>query len=401
MKRTISLLLAVLMCCGLMFPAVQPTAKAADDLHKISPYLLNYMQTLPDDAGVPIGILPAGPSNAEIEAMIPISDPSDRNTMEYWSAKRRLKHKINTEITTKFVQNYLDENDMIYYYGYIRCITVMVPKEKVFRLAQLDEVVHIDLVSEWDAPVEATGSNDAEADTVVTMPTCTEPGFTTYTCAICGESSRYNEVPALGHDYADGVCIRCGAEDPDYVPPVADPFRFDDVKDDKAFYFAPVYWAVEKKITKGTSEKLFSPDEGCTRAQVVTFLWRAAGDPEPQKTENPFKDVKESAYYCKAVAWAVEKGITKGTSADKFSPDATCTRAQIVTFLYRAEGTPEIVKKSKLFHDVADGQYYADAVAWAVENKITRGKSADVFSPDATCTRGEVVTFLFRAMGGK
>ena len=108
------------------------------------------------------------------------------------------------------------------------------------------------------------------------------------------------------------------------------------MKDDKAFYFAPVYWAVEQKITKGTSEKPFSPDDGCTRAQVVTFLWRAAGEPEPAGTENPFKDVKGTDYFCKAVAWAVEQGITKGTSADKFSPDATCTRGEIVTFLYRA-----------------------------------------------------------------
>ena len=210
-------------------------------------------------------------------------------------------------------------------------------------------------------------------------------------------------------DYEPAPAIPANSEDPsepiddpaepgdDPAEPVPEPFRFDDVKDDKQFYFEPVYWAVEQKITKGTSEKLFSPGESCTRAQVVTFLWRAAGEPEPAKTVNPFQDVKADAYYCKAVAWAVEKGITKGTSADKFSPDATCTRAQIVTFLYRAEGTPEIAKKSKPFHDVDEGQYYADAVAWAVENGVTTGKSADTFAPEATCTRGEIVTFLFRA----
>ncbi|MBR4132480.1 MAG: S-layer homology domain-containing protein [Oscillospiraceae bacterium] len=175
------------------------------------------------------------------------------------------------------------------------------------------------------------------------------------------------------------------------------PFRFDDVKDDTQFYYAPVYWAVEQKITKGTSGKLFSPNDSCTRAQVVTFLWRAAGEPEPAETVNPFQDVKADAYYYKAVLWAVEKGITKGTSAGAFSPEATCTRAQIVTFLYRADGAPEVSRKSKPFADVADGQYYADAVAWAVESGVTTGKSPDTFAPNATCTRAEVVTFLYRA----
>ena len=183
----------------------------------------------------------------------------------------------------------------------------------------------------------------------------------------------------------------------DPAEPVADPFRFDDVKDDKSFYFEPVYWAVEQKITKGTSEKLFSPNDSCTRAQVVTFLWRAAGEPEPAETVNPFQDVKADAYYSKAVLWAVEKGVTKGTSADAFSPEATCTRAQIVTFLYRASGAPEVSRKSKPFTDVDAAQYYADAVAWAVEHGITTGKSPEPFAPEATCTRAEVVTFLYRA----
>ena len=175
------------------------------------------------------------------------------------------------------------------------------------------------------------------------------------------------------------------------------PFLFDDVKDNTQFYYEPVYWAVEQKITKGTGDKLFSPNESCTRAQVVTFLWRAAGEPEPAETVNPFQDVKADAYYYNAVLWAVEKGITKGTSADAFSPEATCTRAQIVTFLYRANGTPEISRKSKPFTDVDAAQYYAEPVAWAVEYGITTGKSPETFAPNATCTRAEVVTFLYRA----
>ena len=118
-----------------------------------------------------------------------------------------------------------------------------------------------------------------------------------------------------------------------------EPFRFDDVKDESQYYFDPVYWAVDKGITTGSTPTTFNPGAGCTRAQVVTFLWRAAGKPEPTSTTNPFEDVAADQYYYKAVLWAVEKGITKGTSETKFSPDSTCTRAQIVTFLYRAMET--------------------------------------------------------------
>ena len=167
----------------------------------------------------------------------------------------------------------------------------------------------------------------------VTAPTCTEKGFTTYTCAKCGDSYTGDETAALGHDYSGGVCTRCQAKDPNYKPPA--PFRFDDVKDSGQYYYDAVYWALEKKITNGTSEKLFSPRAGCTRAQVVTFLWRAMGEPKPEQNGSPFKDVKTGQYYTDAVLWATEKGITNGTSADKFSPDSVCTRGQIVTFLHR------------------------------------------------------------------
>ena len=155
-------------------------------------------------------------------------------------------------------------------------------------------------------------------------------------------------------------------------------------------------WAIVNKITSGTSATTFSPNAGCTRAQVVTFLWRAAGSPEPTSTSNPFTDVKESAYYYKAVLWAVEKGITMGTAADKFSPDATCTRAQIVTFLWRYEGTPAPKTNNNLFTDVKAGAYYEKAVLWAAETGVTAGTSVTTFSPDDTCTRAQVVTFLYR-----
>ena len=163
------------------------------------------------------------------------------------------------------------------------------------------------------------------------------------------------------------------------------------------FYFEPVRWAVNRKpqITNGLSDDKFGPDATCTRGQVVTFLWRAAGEPEPTKTKNPFTDVKEGAFYYKAVLWAVENGITNGIDKTHFGSERGCTRAQVVTFLWRAEHEPKPGSSANPFKDVADGYYYI-AVLWAVEKKITNGTSADRFSPDDTCTRGQIVTFLFR-----
>ncbi len=174
---------------------------------------------------------------------------------------------------------------------------------------------------------------------------------------------------------------------------------FTDVQDEAAYFYQPVYWAFyrQPQITKGTSDTAFSPDAGCTRAQAVTFLWRAAGEPAPKNANTPFADVQADAYYAKAVAWAVEQGITKGTSETGFSPNATCTRAQIVTFLWRCSGSPE-AKDSASFADVKTGEYYDTAVAWAVEQGVTKGTSETRFSPDATCTRGQIVSFLYRAL---
>ena len=162
-----------------------------------------------------------------------------------------------------------------------------------------------------------------------------------------------------------------------------------------AYYYNAVAWAVENGVTAGTSATTFSPDAACTRAQAMTFLWRAAGSPAPKSSVNPFTDVPASAYYYTAVLWAVENGITAGTSATTFSPDATCTRAQIMTFLYRAVGTTP--SGNNPFTDVADNAYYANAVLWAVKEGVTAGTSATTFSPDAACTRAQIVTFLYRA----
>ena len=165
-----------------------------------------------------------------------------------------------------------------------------------------------------------------------------------------------------------------------------------------AYFYEAVKWAVDKGITNGLSDTMFGPYESCTRAQIVTFLWRAAGSPEP-KTVSSFTDVPASAYYAKAVAWAVENGITNGMTVTMFAPDATCTRGQSVTFLYRAlKGT---ASGSANFTDVKSDAFYADAINWAVANNVTNGTSNTTFSPNADCTRAEIVTFLYRAYQGK
>ena len=164
-----------------------------------------------------------------------------------------------------------------------------------------------------------------------------------------------------------------------------------------SYYEEAVAWAVENGITKGTSDTTFDPNGICTRAQAVTFLWRTAGSPAPKTSTMPFTDVKAGSYYYDAVLWAVENGITKGTSATTFSPDADCTRAQIVTFLWRAQKSPAADSVNP-FTDVAADAYYVDAVLWAVEEKVTKGTSETTFSPDADCTRAQIVTFLYRAL---
>ena len=175
---------------------------------------------------------------------------------------------------------------------------------------------------------------------------------------------------------------------------------FTDVKESD-YYYDAVLWAVEKKVTAGTSATTFSPSEDCTRAQVVTFLWRAAGSPEPKTATNPFQDVREKDYFYKAVLWAVENGITSGTSKTRFSPNESCTRAQVVTFLWRYEKQKAPKSAANPFKDVKADAYYYKAVLWAVEQGITQGTSKTKFSPDDTCTRGQIVTFLYRDLAGK
>jgi hypothetical protein len=152
---------------------------------------------------------------------------------------------------------------------------------------------------------------------------------------------------------------------------------------------------VEKGITTGATATTFNPNGNCQRAQVVTFLWRAAGSPEPTITENPFVDVPEDAFYYKAVLWAVESNITNGIDGTHFAPFALCNRAQVVTFLWRANGSP-LAFAENVFEDVKDGTYYKQAVLWAIEKGITNGISATEFGVENVCNRAQVVTFLYR-----
>ena len=220
--------------------------------------------------------------------------------------------------------------------------------------------------------------------------TCTETGLTEgKKCSVCGEIIVAQEViPALGHDFVNGECSRCDAvkEAPFTDVPVGE------------FYFDPVEWAVAEGITTGASETTFNPGDNCLRGHVVTFLWRAAGSPEPTSNENPFDDVTENDFFYKAVLWAVENEITNGISATEFGPYTECNRAQVVTFLWRAQGKPAVTETNHPFTDVDADQFYYQPMLWAVENGITNGLTATTFGPGAVCNRAQVVTFLYRAM---
>ena len=220
-------------------------------------------------------------------------------------------------------------------------------------------------------------------------PTCTESGLTEgKKCSVCGEILVEQEViPALGHEWKGTGCTRCDAV---RVNP------FVDVPED-SYYINPVLWAVEKGVTSGTSETTFSPDDSCTRAQVVTFLWAARGRPEPTATVNPFVDVTQEDYFYKAVLWAYENKITAGVDENHFGSDTPCTREQVVTFLWSAMGKPESAAEIP-FTDVSAEDYFCGAVAWAVEKGVTSGVSETQFGVKHVCTRAQIVTFLYKAM---
>ncbi len=249
-----------------------------------------------------------------------------------------------------------------------------------------------------------TGANSAIPGSRVTFTPKPEEGYTVGTVTV----TNRNGIPLELIDNGDGTWsfimpaenVRIGVEfvpagAPAEEPPAPDQ-QFADVPAGTWFTDA-VAWAVAQGITNGTDETHFSPDVPCTRAQMVTFLWRAAGKPEPAGGEMPFQDVAKGSYYEKAVLWAVEQGITQGVSETEFAPDATVTRAQTVTFLYRFAGAH--TKAAAVFADVPVDSWYAEAVTWAVENKITRGTGDTTFSPDDACVRAQIVTFLYRYPG--
>ncbi len=238
-----------------------------------------------------------------------------------------------------------------------------------------------------DVTITATPDKGYEVDDIVAKDakgnklTLKDNGDGTYTFTM--PASKVTVTAAFAEKKAD--------------EPVAPEKLFADVSADD-YYYEAVKWASENGVTGGIGENLFGANLPCTRAQIVTFLWRAAGSPEP-KGMSGFVDVSADAYYAKAVAWAVEEGIVSGTSATTFSPDAVCTRAQSVAFLYRAFG--EKVNKAAGFSDVSADAYYADAVAWAVKNGVASGIGGGLFAPDQDCARGQIVAFLYRAYQNK
>ncbi|MBQ8355649.1 MAG: S-layer homology domain-containing protein [Oscillospiraceae bacterium] len=252
----------------------------------------------------------------------------------------------------------------------------------------------------------------AEA-TVLVPSTCTEEGLAEYRCVghdiNCATVYEQEILPPLGHklfsvsQYIEkptatlpgigmGTCRVCGLIGvEEAVPPI-----FSDVDSD-AFYSEPLDYCHAKGWVTGVTENTFAPGNACVRAQVVTFLWRAAGCPKPTIRNNPFVDVKETDFYYSAVLWALENGITTGTDATHFSPKAVCNRAQVVTFLWRAFDQPESSSRSHPFTDVQANSWYEAPILWAVENGITAGLSATTFGPAANCNRAQIVTFLYRA----
>lgn len=237
----------------------------------------------------------------------------------------------------------------------------------------------------------------------VKHPTCTAGGYTRYTCRACSSYYIADYTEPLGHRYDSGVllreptetakgrvrftCIRCNES-------YQVTYAFRDIESD-AYYFTPVIWAVSRGITSGLDDRHFGPDGLCNRAQVVTFLWRAAGKPEPQSADNPFLDVPAGSFYERAVLWAFETGITTGTDESHFSPEQSCNRAQVVTFLHRLHGCPEPTVTT-FFPDVPQGSFYCKAVLWCAQREITMGMDGGYFNPEQSCSRAQIVTFLYR-----
>lgn len=252
----------------------------------------------------------------------------------------------------------------------------------------------------------AISSKNAAKGTIVTLTIAAEKGYKLDTVTVTDKNGNEIELTDKGNgEYtfkmpATEVNVETTfvEETPAEETPTEDNTMmnfFVDVPDD-TYYYDAVLWAAKNSITGGMDDTHFAPDITCTRVQAITFLWRAAGSPMPNSTEMPFEDVEADSYYYYAVLWAIENGITSGTSATTFSPNDTCSRGQIVTFLWRSENSPAVGTDST-FTDVASDSYYADATNWAVANGITAGiGDGTTFGPDANCDRAHIVTFLYR-----
>ena len=302
--------------------------------------------------------------------------------------------------------------------------------------------------SVYTEEIDPTGEHSWDQGAVAVPATCTEPGVKRYTCAVC-HTTRDEAIPALGHAWNGGVtaeepdcvtegilrytCARCQQTRDEAIPALGhlwtytetlteDPETghgtalytcarcsetkedircasvvFADMPKEGNWAHAPIDWAYFNGITSGKAPGYFMPKDTVTRAEAMSFLWLTLGSPEPESTENPFADVKEGKYYYKPVLWAVENGITSGTSETTFGPKDPCTRAQILTFIWIAAGRPEPETTENPFTDVKEDKYYYKAVLWGVENQITSGIAPDEFGTNNTCTRAQIVAFLYKA----
>ena len=240
----------------------------------------------------------------------------------------------------------------------------------------------------------SSSHKSASSGTTVTITVMPDKGYTLETLTVTDKNGKEVKLTEKNGKYTFTMPASKVEINATFMDDNAMLNYFVDVKANDYFYDA-VLWAAQKGITSGTDAVHFTPDGVCSRAQAVTFLWRAAGSPAPKSVSMPFTDVSKGSYYETAVLWAVENGITKGTSDTTFSPDATCSRAQIVTFLWRSQKSPAVGSLNP-FTDVSANAYYTDAVLWAVEENITKGTTSTTFSPDADCTRAQIVTFLWR-----
>ena len=323
---------------------------------------------------------------------IALSDVDLKSVPQLASIDKKLGEDLTASELPEFLQVTLN-------HAVVGDIEVMAPVSWDLSSYKVDQAGVYEIVGTLDLPgtvgtadntvtvtVNVISDHEHSYTSVVTEPTCTTGGYTTYTCE-CGDSYIADETPALGHEWKGTKCVRCDATRNN---------PFVDVPEE-SYFIDPVLWAVENGITTGVGPTHFNPNGACTRGQVVTFLWRAMGEPEHNVTVNPFVDVKESDYYYDAVLWALENGITTGVGDTHFNPSGECSREQVVTFLWRVMGKPASDAQVS-FNDVKADAYYATAVAWAVENGITTGLDVTFFGVGTVCTRGQVVTFLYRTL---